>query len=225
MSAIELLALAMSVVAILMAALACRLAARLKQAGERESSAIEKIRREIAEEVHPAIARIDSALSTLASAQQRSARPADLSNLSTTDLLEQLREAKRLGDPDEVLDIREMLIPRMDDARRERTDAELADWFTRHFQTALRSGRAALIAPALGRAVEVLGKLPQMKHLAEALPTVRQSVGLCPQCGLPYRGAQPSCPRCMAANLNRGTAIDELDELDGGSGKNEDELC
>lgn len=133
----------------------------------------------------------------------------DLSNLSTADLLEQLSDAKKTGEAEEVLDIRESLIPRLPEHKRKQMDAELAEWFIRFFEKALRSGKAPLVAPTLGRAVESLGDAPGMEHLVQALPMVRQSAGLCISCGKPYRGATGVCPACQQKD-------DELFEEEGG---------
>lgn len=125
--------------------------------------------------------------------------PADLSNLPTADLLEQLQDAKRTGEADDVLDLRDSLIPRLPPHKRQQLDEELAGWFLRFFEKALRAGKAPLVAPTLGRAVDALAGVPGMEHLEQALPMVRQSAGLCVSCGKPYRGQLAACPACQQA--------------------------
>lgn len=195
MSAIEILLGLNLLLFAMLSALIYRLAQRLRGSEERTQQQVERLSQAVEEQLGPDIARLQSAIDKLAVTPVRSAKPLDFSNLPTTDLLDQLREAKKMGDADEVLDLRDMLLPRLDDAKKDKMDRELADWFTKHFQTALRSGKAMLIAPVLGRAVETFGGRPEIKHLADALPMVRQSVGLCPSCGKPYRGTLPNCPQ------------------------------
>lgn len=149
------------------------------------------------EQLVPAIDRLAQSLKSQPAAKLASPpKPADLSNLSTTDLLDQLRTARRMGDPEEVLDLRESLMPRLPDGKRQQMDLELAGWFTKYFQKALRAGQAQVVVGPLARAVEALAEVVEMQHLAESLPLVRRSVGLCESCGKPYRGRDPQCPAC-----------------------------
>lgn len=134
---------------------------------------------------------------------------ADLSNLSTADLLDQLQDAKRTGEAEDVLDLRQSLLPRLPEHKRKQMDEELAQWFTRFFEKALRSGRAPLVAPTLGRAVEALEGVPGMEHLEQALPMVRQSAGLCVSCGKPYRGQSAMCPPCQQSEEEESSLDDE----------------
>lgn len=129
-----------------------------------------------------------------------SAPSANTTVLSTDDIIAQLTAAKKLGDPDHVLELRAALLPRLSESNQLRFDRELADWFSKHFQEALRSGKAALVVAAWGRAVADLGDIPEMKHLRESLPTVRRSAGLCTTCGRPYRGSDGRCPTCRQRN-------------------------
>lgn len=214
MSAVEAFAIANLLAAISLAILTYRLASRLRQSEERLAEQLAELRSAMNDRVVPSLAQLRDAFAMSAQTTSSSRKPADWSNLSTTDLLEQMREAKRLGDADEVLDLREQLSPRLDEARRDRMDRELAEWFTKQFQTALRSGKAALIAPAMGRAVEMFGDRPEMKHLSEALPTIRQSVGLCSKCGKPYRGTQAECPRCAGQQQSTEGVEEESNEDD-----------
>jgi hypothetical protein len=57
-------------------------------------------------------------------------------------------------------------------------DRELAVWFSKYFQSALRSGQALVIAGAMERAVTELTPLPEIEPLAEALPLVRRTIGV-----------------------------------------------
>lgn len=102
----------------------------------------------------------------------------DLDELETVDLRERLEEARRQKQAYDVLDVRLVLATRLRDAERFLLDQELAIWFTRHFQDALRAGQAAIVAGAIERAVNEIGDIPEMQLLAEALPTVLRSVGL-----------------------------------------------
>ncbi|MGL4463387.1 MAG: hypothetical protein ACRDD1_09330 [Planctomycetia bacterium] len=72
----------------------------------------------------------------------------------------------------------EQALQTVDDERRRELGREAASWLTRSTQKALLAGRAREVLPALEQAVELLGDLPEMKHLVEVLPTVRQSAEL-----------------------------------------------
>ena len=98
--------------------------------------------------------------------------------LSDEKLLQLLEAAQLSADPYAVLDLRRVLLERLDGEGRADLDRELAHWFTEHFHKALRSGHAAIVAGALERAVEELGPVPEMQLLAEALPLILRSVGL-----------------------------------------------
>lgn len=97
---------------------------------------------------------------------------------STKELVQKLGHARAQGDPYAVLDIRQNLLDRITEEARLEMDRELAGWFTLHFHQALRSGHAAIVAGAMERAVEQLGTLPEMRMLADSLPTILRSVGL-----------------------------------------------
>lgn len=102
----------------------------------------------------------------------------DWESLPTETLESRLRDAREEGEYHDVLDIRRILVDRVDHEDRARLDRELAVWFTRDFHRALRSGNAMGVAGALERAVEELGDIPEMSLLAESLPTVLRGVGL-----------------------------------------------
>lgn len=98
--------------------------------------------------------------------------------LSDEKLLQMLEAAQASADPYAVLDLRRVLIERLDSEEQGKLDRDLARWFTEHFHKALRSGHAAVVAGALERAVEEFGPLPEMQLLADALPMILRSVGL-----------------------------------------------
>ena len=140
-------------------------------------------------------------------------KPKDLSNLSTAELLEQLTAAKKMGEADEVLDLRESLIPRLSESKLLQIDTELANWVMQHFQRSLRAGKAALVAESLGRAVKALEHIELIQRLTASLPTIRRSAGLCVECAKPYRGEDGVCPPCRDAKLVAFEAEDDV-ELD-----------
>ena len=80
----------------------------------------------------------------------------------------------------------------------ERGDEQAIAWLRQAARQA--SGKAPLVASAMGRAVQALAESPDLEHLQAALPAVRQSAGLCVDCGKPYRGADTRCPRCRSEN-------------------------
>jgi len=98
--------------------------------------------------------------------------------LSDEKLFQMLEAAQVSADPYAVLDLRRVLVERLEDEEQEKLDRDLARWFTEHFHKALRSGHAAVVAGALERAVEEFGPLPEMQLLADALPMILRSVGL-----------------------------------------------
>ena len=125
--------------------------------------------------------------------------PTKKAELSSAEMLDELRLAKRAGDADRVLDLRDQLIQCIPQDQQRSLDRELAGWFCRHAQKELRAGRAQMIVGALARAVETLSDEKEIRQLREALPMIRRSAGLCGYCGRPYRGERPRCPNCMAS--------------------------
>lgn len=103
-----------------------------------------------------------------------------LHELTDEGLKQRMVEARSTRDAYAVLEIRRVLVDRLDPALKATLDRELAEWFTDHFQYALRNGQAASVVGALERAVEEIGEIPEMAHLAESLPMVLRSVGLMP---------------------------------------------
>lgn len=97
---------------------------------------------------------------------------------STLELESMLSRARTAREYETILDIRGVLRTRLEESARDRLDKELASWFTRNFLLALRCGQAVAVAGSFERAVLELGPSPEMSLLADALPTVQQSVGL-----------------------------------------------
>lgn len=149
-------------------------------------------------DVAPALRQLIEEVRSSKKTPSSNGRPADLALLTTPELIRQLRNAQRLRDADAVLDLREALRSRLDPAKEEALNRRLASWLSKHFQSELRAGKAPLVVAALGRAVEALAGLPEIQHLADALPAVRMSAGLCTDCGRPYRGGAGRCPVCQA---------------------------
>ncbi len=62
----------------------------------------------------------------------------------------------------------------------------------------MRAGRVGLdVAQWAGQVVERYGEIPESAGLRASLPILRRCAGLCPQCGLPYKGLEAACPRCL----------------------------
>lgn len=114
------------------------------------------------------------------------------------DTLGRLAMAKDAGDVPSTLAIRDELKTVVDAADFAAVDSQLIEWLMREIQRKLRkSSINGDLVDQIASIVDRFGATPQGASLQAALPTLRRSVGLCGRCGLPYRGLDAACPRCL----------------------------
>jgi hypothetical protein len=141
------------------------------------------ILREIRDEVARLGKRVDQLTHAVGRFEQRSpaipTAPTPVTGEMTEEALRlRIREAMNANDPYGVLDHRQPLALLLSADELTNLDRELATWFGRYFQWALRSGQALVIAGAMERAVAELTPLPEIEPLADALPLVRRTIGV-----------------------------------------------
>lgn len=141
------------------------------------------ILKEIRDEVARLSRRVDQLARAVGRMEQHSrvhpSAPTTVTGEMTEEALRlRIREAIDANDPYGVLDHRQPLALLLSSEDLTHLDRELATWFGRYFQTALRSGQALVIAGAMERAVTELTPLPEIEPLAEALPLVRRTIGV-----------------------------------------------
>jgi hypothetical protein len=114
------------------------------------------------------------------------------------DHLAQLEAARKVNDPDRVLELHQFLVPLMEVEARNSLEAELSKWFLRLIHNRLRTGKIQTdVAHLAGRIAETFSHTVEGASLRASLPTLRPSVGLCPKCAQPYTGVADACPSCM----------------------------
>lgn len=110
----------------------------------------------------------------------------------------QLEAARKVNDPDRVLELHESLAPLLEPEARNALDAELSKWFLRLIHNRLRTGKIQTdLAHLAGRIAEAFSQTVEGASLRASLPTLRRSAGLCPRCAQPYSGVGDACPACL----------------------------
>ncbi len=113
-------------------------------------------------------------------------------------LLARLESARQVGDPEQVLLIRDELIAILNRENRQSLDRETVGWLMSLIHKRLRAGTFGPdIALLAGRIAEHFAETTEGASLRAALPTLRRSAGLCPRCVEPYTGVAEACPRCL----------------------------
>jgi hypothetical protein len=136
----------------------------------------------------------DSQVSTLA-AEHQAAREAVM-----RDWTAQLDAARKVNDPERVLDLHQAMLPLLDHEARASLESDLSQWFLRLIHKRLRTGKIqADVAVLAGRIADAFSHTVEGASLRASLPTLRRSAGLCPRCSQPYTGVADSCPSCLAA--------------------------
>jgi hypothetical protein len=114
------------------------------------------------------------------------------------DLMAQLDAARKVNDPDRVLEVHRGLVPLLDSEVKGSLEAELSQWFLRLIHNRLRTGRIQTdVAHLAGRIAETFSHTTEGASLRASLPTLRRSAGLCPRCAQPYTGVADACPSCL----------------------------
>lgn len=139
--------------------------------------------REIRDEIALVSRRVDQLARAVGRIEQRSRATPSTPAPGTVEMTEEalrnrIREAIDANDPYGVLDHRLPLTLLLSTEDLTSLDRELANWFGRYFQSALRSGQALVIAGAMERAVTELTPMPEIEPLAEALPLVRRTISV-----------------------------------------------
>jgi hypothetical protein len=112
--------------------------------------------------------------------------------------LAQLDAARKVGDPERVLELHQNLVPLLDAEARTKLDADLSRWFLRLIHNRLRGGKIqADLAHLAGRIAESFSHTVEGASLRASLPTLRRSANLCPRCARPYTGLGDACPVCL----------------------------
>jgi hypothetical protein len=120
----------------------------------------------------------------------------------------QLDEAQQAGDAERTLTARDRLSAYLDGNDLEQLDRRVAGWLTRYIRDRLAAGRARDVLPLAERVVDTFGDTTEGSMVRAALPTLRRSSGLCPDCGQPYDVSLERCPACQAKRAARAQKPD-----------------
>lgn len=114
-------------------------------------------------------------------------------------LRSQLDESLQANDPDATLNARDRLAPHLEGAELATLDRRVARRVIAYVRESLAEGRARDAVPIAERLVNSMGDTTsEGAQLRAALPTLRRSIGLCPDCGQPYDVSLARCPACEA---------------------------
>jgi hypothetical protein len=112
-----------------------------------------------------------------------------------------LDAARRAGDPDACLTLRDELSKLIDPVARESMDRDLVGWLMSLLMKRMRAGTVGPDVAALAtRVAASFAYRTEGASLKASLPTLRRSAGLCPRCAEPYVGVEDACPDCLAAS-------------------------
>ena len=115
------------------------------------------------------------------------------------DHMAQLEAARKVNDPERVLELHQFLMPLLEAEAKTSLEAELSRWFLRLIHNRLRTGKIQTdVAILAGRIAETFSHTVEGASLRASLPTLRRSAGLCPRCAQPYTGVADACPACMS---------------------------
>ena len=114
-------------------------------------------------------------------------------------LREQLDTAERAADGETMLNTRDRLSGYLNGTELYQVDRRVAHWMATHLREALAGGRAREVIHLAERVVDAFGDTTnEGAQVRTALPTLRRSAGLCPDCGQPYDVSLVRCPACEA---------------------------
>ena len=114
-------------------------------------------------------------------------------------LRRQLDESLQANDPDAALNARDRLAPHLEGAELETLDRRVARRVIGYVRESLAEGRARDAVPIAERVVNSMGDTTsEGAQLRAALPTLRRSIGLCPDCGQPFDVSLVRCAACEA---------------------------
>jgi hypothetical protein len=122
-------------------------------------------------------------------------------------LREQLDTAERAADAEVMLNTRDRLSGYLNGTELYQVDRRVAHWMAAHLREALAAGRARDVVHLAERVVDAFGDTTnEGAQVRVALPTLRRSAGLCPDCGQPYDVSLVRCPACDAKRSPRKRA-------------------
>lgn len=122
-------------------------------------------------------------------------------------LREQLDTAERASDSEVMLNTRDRLSGYLNGTELYQVDRRVAHWMAAHLREALAEGRAREVIHLAERVVDAFGDTTnEGAQVRAALPTLRRSAGLCPDCGQPYDVSLVRCPACDAKRTAKRTA-------------------
>ena len=115
------------------------------------------------------------------------------------DLRAQLDQARDGNDPDGVILARDALTEHLRGEALHDLDRQVVRWLINLIQKRVRAGTVdpdvALLA---ARVADSFGDTAEGASLRAALPNLRRSAGLCPQCARPFKSKGDACPQCLA---------------------------
>jgi len=119
-------------------------------------------------------------------------------------LRELLDEAVRANDAEAILNSRDRLSGYLAGSEFEQLDRRVARVVASYLREALAEGKAREIVHLAERVVDVLGdSTSEGAQVRAALPTLRRSAGLCPECGEPYDVSLVRCATCESKRAKK----------------------
>ena len=130
-------------------------------------------------------------------------------------LLEELKAAQDVADPERVLQIRDELTDRIEGEPLKELDSQLSKWFMALIMKRLRTGHVGPdLAELVGRVSDRFVQTLEGASLRASLPTLRRSAGLCARCSRPYRGISEACPICLAGPPLTSAPSESMEEIE-----------
>jgi hypothetical protein len=121
-------------------------------------------------------------------------------------LREQLDAAESAADAETMLNTRDRLSGYLNGTELYQVDRRVAHWMAAHLREALAAGRAREVVHLAERVVDAFGDTTnEGAQVRTALPTLRRSAGLCPDCGQPYDVSLVRCPACETKRTAKRT--------------------
>lgn len=115
------------------------------------------------------------------------------------DLRAQLDAARVAGDPEGVIEARDVLTQHLRGDPLKDLDRRVVRWLVGLIQKRVRAGTSPVeVAELASRVADSFGDTPEGASLLASLPSLRRDAGLCPRCGRPYAGPADACPRCLS---------------------------
>jgi hypothetical protein len=147
-----------------------------------------------AEQVVASLGRDDPDAAKAARDELAEARTSVVETLRT-----QLDHARDGNDPEAVVEARDALTEHLRGDALHDLDRQVVRWLLNLIQKRVRAGTAgADMALLAARVADSFGDTAEGASLRAALPNLRRSAGLCPQCARPFKSKGDACPQCLA---------------------------